>query len=235
MEFSIIECAPVADAPTEETIPPDPDRNKWLLQKKRRQKLRQKIVAKAKEMESDLTRSKIADGYVGVSPVKTACDKPLRELRRIVESPAFESKCDDSDVHTLERALGEVGRAFANSQQNSAAREVLRKGVWSTGGFDALLSLVRVLEKDTPVIPFRTSVKACHLLDELCSESPFLAAQLLCSQRLLIVADSLTASTKMRANTHMVVGRLQFMAVFTVVGGDVCGLIGLIDLSANRS
>lgn len=46
MEFSIIESAPLADAPTEEVIPPDPDRSKSLLQKKRRQKLRQKIVAK---------------------------------------------------------------------------------------------------------------------------------------------------------------------------------------------
>jgi hypothetical protein len=46
MEFSIVESLPVADAPSEEPVPPDPDKSKSLLQKKRRQKLRQKILAK---------------------------------------------------------------------------------------------------------------------------------------------------------------------------------------------
>lgn len=69
-----------------DTIPPDPDKNRAQLAKKRRQKLRQRMLTKlrqmsliiewrllfrAKELESSISASKLATDYTTSSTSKT--------------------------------------------------------------------------------------------------------------------------------------------------------------------
>lgn len=134
-----------------DTIPPDPDKNRAQLAKKRRQKLRQRMLTRlrnvivvvrwrllfrAKEIESSISASKLATDYTTSLTGKTmyswsnnssrfvtfSCDKSMRDILRIVKADV---KYAESDVHALERALGELCRTLSSSDQSVCNSNVL--------------------------------------------------------------------------------------------------------------
>merc|ERR1719348_1045937 len=152
--------------------------------KKKAKKIKSKMAAKAAEYMSSLAASnKHMD-----SPNRARIGKSIREIEKLLNSQG-KGAWPNSSISSLERAFGEISRAF---DKNSAKdQDVFR----ALGGFDTLEKIYMMLSEcgggNTCVIPMKSLVSAGKVLVKATFNHQVNTEFMLMSNKLSLIVDIL--------------------------------------------
>ena len=175
----------IVDAPEGETDPKERVKNERVKNaKKKAKKIRSKMANKAADYISSLPApNKHLD-----SPNRARIGKSLREIEKLLSSQG-KGAWPNNSVSALERAFGEISRAF--DKNSSKDQDVFR----ALGGFETLEKIYLMLSEcgggNTCVIPMKSIVSAGRVLIGATQGHEANTQFMLMSNRLTLIVDIL--------------------------------------------